>query len=391
VRVLFSLPHTIGAPGIGTAAMNEVRGLAEQGVDVELYVTSVAGELPPGVRVTRTMHVGSRRVPHRALGIRRTYAYHDWRTARALTRLGSSIDLVHCWPAATVKTAAAARQAGVVSLREMPSPHTADAMRVGTEAARALGVELPKRDPHRFDAKKLALEEREFRAVDFLLAPADCVAASLMAHGFPAQVILRHQYGFDESRFGPGELPEEFTVAFVGRGAPLKGLDLALRAWIDSGACEQGKFLICGSIIPGYRELLAPLLAHSSVEQLGFVSDVPSVLRRAHVLVLPSLTEGSALVTYEAQGSGCVLVVSDEAGAMITDGEQGLVHHAGDLATLTEHLRLLSTDRELLARMRAATLRHREALTWSRAGARLAEVYREALERGPAARSTTLL
>ena len=35
------------------------------------------------------------------------------------------------------------------------------------------------------------------------------------------------------------------------------------------------------------------------------------------VLVLPSIEEDSALVTYVARASGCVLLVSDAAGAML--------------------------------------------------------------------------
>ena len=46
---------------------------------------------------------------------------------------------------------------------------------------------------------------------------------------------------------------------------------------------------------------------------------------------LASLTEGSALVTFEAQGSGCVLCVSDAAGADCRPGLDALVHPAGDV------------------------------------------------------------
>ena len=47
------------------------------------------------------------------------------------------------------------------------------------------------------------------------------------------------------------------TAVFVGRGEPNKGLHLALRGWLDSGAAEHGRLLVCGEILPSYREKIA--------------------------------------------------------------------------------------------------------------------------------------
>ena len=48
-------------------------------------------------------------------------------------------------------------------------------------------------------------------------------------------------------------------------------------------------------------------------------------MRACHVLVLPSFEEGSALVTYEGRACGCVLVISDRAGAPAEAGVDALV------------------------------------------------------------------
>ena len=113
----------------------------------------------------------------------------------------------------------------------------------------------------------------------------------------------------------------------------------------------------------------------------GFVPDVAALMRASDVLLLPTVEEGSALVTYEAQASGCVLVVSDAAGARCVHLEGGLVHPAGDLETLTEHLRLLDRDPGLLARLRAETLARRDELTWEQGARDLERHYRELLAR----------
>ena len=126
---------------------------------------------------------------------------------------------------------------------------------------------------------------------------------------------------------------------------------------------------------PDIAEALGPLLEHPSVEVRGFASDPAAVMREADVLVLPSVEEGSALVTYEAQLCGCVPVVSDASGARCVHGRTGLVHPAGDVELLTVHLRLLHQNPELLACLRRAVLAERDRLTWDAAAAELAEVY----------------
>jgi glycosyltransferase involved in cell wall biosynthesis len=134
--------------------------------------------------------------------------------------------------------------------------------------------------------------------------------------------------------------------------------------------------VICGDLLADYRKRLSPLLAHRSVKALGFVHDVGAVMRGCDILMLPSVEEGSALVTYEAQASGCVLLVSDAAGASCRHPDQALVHSAGDTEALTDHLRTLDGDRGLLARLRATTLRRRDELTWAAAATRLDAVYK---------------
>ncbi len=138
----------------------------------------------------------------------------------------------------------------------------------------------------------------------------------------------------------PADKP--LTVLFAGRCEPRKGLHYAMKAWVESGIGDRGgRFLICGEYVDGYREVLAQWLAHPSVEDLGYVGDLSGLMREADIFILPSVEEGSALVTYEAQASGCVLVVSDATGARCEHMETGLVHAARDVDALTAHLRLL--------------------------------------------------
>jgi D-inositol-3-phosphate glycosyltransferase len=385
VRVLYSFPHSLGKPGIGTTALHQVQGLVDQGVEVNLVCTSLQREIRGVSRVVETLVLAGRRVPHRALGVHRAYAYHDRRTARLLQRLGDTIDLVHVWPAGCLRTLAQARRAGTPGFREAPSAHTQTAYEDAAKEAQALGIELPRDHHHRFDARQLRRELKEFEAANFLLVPSAYVERTFVDRGYPPERLIRHHYGFDPAVFPTPEVArmngEGLTAVFVGRGEPNKGLHHALRAWIDSGAGERGRFIVCGDVLPSYRERIARLLAHRSVHELGFVTDVGDVLRSAEVLVLPTMTEGSALVTYEAQAAGCALLVSDAAGAPCEHLVQGLVHRSGDVAALTEHIRSVDQDRLLLERLRLGALAQAPTLTWLEAGKSLANAYAEGLRR----------
>jgi glycosyltransferase involved in cell wall biosynthesis len=386
VRVLYSFPHTLGTPGISTTAYHQIEGLIAHGVTVDVVCTSLGRELPGARRVIQTLNIKGRRIPHRALGVYRAYAYHDWRAARTIERLKDEVDLVHTWPAGCVRTLTAARRNGVPGFREAPSAHTQTAYEDAAREAASVGIQLPPDHHHRYNARHLDRELREFDAADFLLVPSAYVEQTFVDRGFPSERLIRHQYGFDPRSFGgPARVATTngggLTALFVGRGEPNKGLHHALRAWIDSGAAEQGRLIVCGEILPAYRERISGLLAHPSVHELGFVADVGSVMRDADVLLLPSVTEGSALVTYEAQAAGCALLVSNAAGAECEHLKEGLVHAPGDVASLTEHLRNVDRDRALLHALRAGALANAEHLTWAAAGGRLVEAYAEGVQR----------
>jgi glycosyltransferase involved in cell wall biosynthesis len=381
MHVLYSFPTRLGTTGIGTTAWHQVAGLAEHGVEVTLACGSLERPLPAGVRVIETLRPAGLKLPYRLVGFDRAMRLHDRRAAAALRRLAPAVDVVHAWPLGAERTLATARALGVRSLLERPNAHTGFAMAAVADVRRELGLGEDRSSPHAARPERLAREEREYAGADRLLCPSEFVASTFRDAGVPPERLLRHRYGYDPARFGTAGREEgrAFTVGFVGRGEPRKGLHIALRAWLESGAAAEGRFVIAGALDPDYADTLATLLAHPSVEQHGHVADPAALMRGFDVLVLPSLEEGSALVTYEARACGCVLAVSDRAGAACTAGVDALVHPAGDVAALAAHLRALASDRALLERLRAAALERAPELTWSQAGLVLAGAYAAAL------------
>jgi hypothetical protein len=96
--------------------------------------------------------------------------------------------------------------------------------------------------------------------------------------------------------------------------------------------------------------------------------------------VLPSIEEGFGLVCTEAMGSGCVPLVSDACTDVCRHLENALVHRVGGVGALEEHITMLHRDRRLLSRLRDGCLRTAPDVTWTAAGTRLLDVYREVVE-----------
>jgi glycosyltransferase involved in cell wall biosynthesis len=169
-------------------------------------------------------------------------------------------------------------------------------------------------------------------------------------------------------------------MIFVGVCAVRKGLHLALEAWLQSPAHKDGTFLIAGDFLPAYAERLSSMLAHPSVKVLGHRKDIPELMRKSDVMILPSIEEGFGLVCTEAMGSGCVPLVSDACTDICEHMKNALVHHVGDVETLANQITLLHEDRALLQRLRATGLRRVPEITWDAAGEQLLRVYQEVIE-----------
>lgn len=382
MRVLYSFPHAIGAPGIGTTAVQQVRGLLNRGHDVQVVAASVHPNADFLADVIKTMVLAGLRVPHRALGMDRTMAYHDLRVASHLRRHSADYDVVHCWPGAALHTARAAAKSGLPTLREVPNTHTGNAYDVVGKLCAELGIHLPKNHSHSLNVGRLQREEAEYAAVRRLLVPSDHVRSTFLARGFSPERLLRHQYGFDADVFTPREAPRSgpFHAVFLGTVEPRKGLHVALEAWRRSEAFKTATFSIYGRVVDGYGQVIEQYLDMPNVELFGFTDDTAGVLRSADVLILPSYEEGSALVTYEAQGCGAVPMVSDATGAQCVHGVTGMIHPAGDVVALTEQLKLLISDRSLLNRLSRSVLQERDHLTWAAAAERLEQCYEQAIQ-----------
>jgi len=383
VRVLYSFPNKLGADRICYTAWQQVNSLAAAGADLLVFPGALSRVVPPGVRVCPTLARGKLRLPYRLLGTMRTVALHDHIVARRIEKLAGKIDIIHTWPLGALETLKTAARLGIPTVLERCNAHTRFAMEVVQAESERLGVTLPPDHEHAYNEGKLRKEEEEYELASRLLCPSDFVVKTFLDKGFAREQLVRHIYGYDEKVYYSSDEPRDpkrgLTMLFVGVCAVRKGVHYALEAWLKSPASKEGTFLIAGEFLPAYQEKLAQMLSHPSVKVLGHRNDVPELMRKSDMLVLPSIEEGSALVTSEARGSGCVLLVSEAAGAICRHMENALVHPVGDVSALAQHIALVHGDRALLERLRAASLATVSELTWSAAGRLLLQAYRETI------------
>jgi len=384
-RVLYSFPFRIGGGQICHTAWQQVVGASKAGVAVTVAAGSVASSVDGGIRVRKTLSRGPVRLPVRLLGRLGYCRLHDWIVSRMLPEIREQIDLIHGWPLASLFTIRAAKKLGIPMVIERPNAHTAFAQQAVDRECVRLGVRLPVGHEHSVDPFVLEREEAEYQEAFALLCPSAFVERSFLDRGFEPSKLLRHSYGYDEGRFWPSQRevaePDGLRMIFVGGAAPRKGLHFALRAWLASGAADRGRFVICGELMTGYAHVLKGMLEHPSVEVIGHRKDVEVLMRSSDIFILPSVEEGSALVTYEARGSGCVLLVSDAAGARCRHLEDGLVHRSGQVDELTQHIRILDQNRCLLRALRDRSIQGLGELTWTAAGKSLADAYRAVIAR----------
>jgi glycosyltransferase involved in cell wall biosynthesis len=384
IRVLYSYPLKIGAGRICHTAWQQVNGLAAAGGDVLLFPGVLHKLVPSTVTVRPTLSRGKFRISYKLLGNMRALALHDYIVSRRIEKLAGQIDVIHTWPDAALRTLKTATRLGIPTVLERPNTHTRYAYETVQRESKRLGVLLPPDNEYANKVDVLRREEEEYQLADYLLCPSDFVLQTFLDQGFPSAKLMRHQYGYDERAFYPGidlDVPTKrgFTMLFAGDCAVRKGVHFALEAWLKSPAHRDGTFLIAGNFLPAYAEKLSGMLSHPSVQVLGFRSDVAELMRNSDVFVLPSIEEGSALVTSEARGSGCVLLVSEATGAICEHMQNALVHRVGDVETLSRQISLLHNDQAFLDRLRTASLSSVHEITWAAAGVRLLQVYRNVI------------
>jgi glycosyltransferase involved in cell wall biosynthesis len=145
--------------------------------------------------------------------------------------------------------------------------------------------------------------------------------------------------GIDTARFAFAGPQAGGPAVYVGRLAPEKDVGTLLHAAAEVVRAEPAfRLEIAGDGVcaADLHRLADELGLHGHVRFLGEVRDVPALLQRASVFVLPSLTEGISLTVLEAMARGLPVVTTRVGGnrEVVAEGETGLLVSPADPHTL---------------------------------------------------------
>lgn len=236
------------------------------------------------------------------------------------------------------------------------------------------------------------LERRALREISAAYMCSETVREVLEAKGFAGPARIAY-FGVDRGAFRPrsSKPNESFTIGYVGRLIPAKGLNVLIEAL----ACirsEEWRLLIVGDGTerPAIERKLSESGLLDRCEFAGAVpyEQTPRYFQQLDVLVVPTITtnkirEQFGRVIVEAMACR-VPVIGSTCGAIPeVIGNAGLVVPENDPAALAAQLLRLKFDNDLRTNLAEAGMRRvEESFTWEHAAKQIFSLYRSVLERG---------
>ena len=303
---------------------------------------------------TPEMILSQRKLMPRWLGDHLGYAnamlFDEWTLRRI-----PSCDAFIAISGAGLKTGRLVQQRGGVFLCDRGSSHQRYQEQIVFDEHRRWDV-----DQAVSDIRDTIREEEIYEAVDAITVPSSFARRSFLEMGLPPEKVHTIPYGVRLESFAKVADPpkDRFEVLFVGGVSLRKGVPYLLQAF-ERLQHPAKRLRIIGAVPDFMRPVLERLPRHQ-VEILGAVpqTELPYILSSSHVLVLPSIEEGLALVQGQALACGCPVLASTNTGAedLFHDGLEGFIVPIRDVDALADRMQRLAEDPALQQRMSEAAL-----------------------------------
>jgi glycosyltransferase involved in cell wall biosynthesis len=227
-----------------------------------------------------------------------------------------------------------------------------------------------------------------------LITVSDSLNAEMRRKGWEAQRVATIHNGVEPLPAIPWEtrLPTApWRLGMVALMRPRKGVEVLLEAlYILSTRREDIRLELVGSFETiHYQEQIEMLVRRWNLTNIvqfsGFTRDVPARLQNLDALVLPSLFgEGLPMVVLEAMAAGVPVIATSVEGTpeAVRDGIDGFLAKPKNAGELAAKIDMLCSDREQWELMgRSARERQRTLFTTAHMAKRVAEVYRNLLDK----------
>ena len=221
-------------------------------------------------------------------------------------------DVLIALSGAALKTGRLVQQRGGRFICDRGSSHARYQSHVVAEEQRRWGIETRAND-----LRDTLREEEIYSVADAITVPSTFARNSFVDLGVPAAKVHVIPYGVRLESFRKSCEPVagRFEVLFVGSGILRKGLPYLLLAFAQLQH-PQKRLRIVGAM-PSWSKSVLDRLPQTDVEYLGTVPqrDLSDIMSSSHVLVLPSIEEGLALVQAQAMACGCPVIATPNTGS----------------------------------------------------------------------------
>ena len=227
---------------------------------------------------------------------------------------------------------------------------------------------------------------RVYRGCKFCVI-SESTRQDLTTRGIPAEDVRVIYCGTDFSLYSKDpKVAKEIDplVVYMGRLKKYKSVDHLLAAFAKiAGDFPKARLIIIGEGDDHSRLLVITrkLGIESRVTYTGFVSKEDKVtwLRKAWVVVCPSLKEGWGLTNIEANACGTPVVCADVPGLRdsVSPGKSGLLYPYGQIDGLAAHLREVLSNHALRQKLESGALEWAQQFSWDRAAEEMIKLVEE--------------
>lgn len=294
--------------------------------------------------------------------LNKVYAKVGKAFSRAVARTGlGGVNIVYGFHGESLELFERAKSKGIACVLEQTiAPLRVQERLLREEHMRWLGADTPRvakgGDP------LLEREEREWELADLILIGSQFGADGLRDCGVRVERIRVVPYGVSLERFKPADKPalrnRRLRILFVGEVGLRKGAPYLLEALkLLSSSLVEAWFVGRVSLTPQFiRRYVDVAKFHGAVARRR----IKEFYDWADVLVLPSICEGSATVTYEALASGIPVVATYNTGSPVRDGTDGHIVPIRDIEAIAGVIEGYLTHPALLEAQRQSAIESRE-------------------------------
>jgi glycosyltransferase involved in cell wall biosynthesis len=261
----------------------------------------------------------------------------------------------------------AAHELGVRRIYDLPIAYWETVRRLLQEEAKRYPEWEPTLGGTRDSEEKLARKTRELDLAELVICPSAFVLDSLPQSVRASKPCVVAPFGSPSAEEVEREERKQggpMRILFAGSLTQRKGLaDLFAAMKLVGG--KEIELVVMGSLLrplAWYREQFPRFIYEPPRPH----RDVLRLMRTCHMLVLPSIVEGRALVQQEAMACGLPLIATQNAGGddLIAEGETGFLVPIRSPEAIAEKINWCATNRASLSGMAIAAQRRASELTW---------------------------